>query len=185
MLRLALPNVTDMPHAFTSTHLWYSMRRVLYRRNLETLVDEQVHVFSALELAMNEETRSFLYLNDKIMNIRANDAHCIVETYGGRLWCQQGRKWATFATRVMKWRLFPDRVVYSRLDDARVMAYDFSTTAPTASDAMDEPSVPQPRPYKVVGKRGRQWLECTSRTAARIRRLVKDPVLAAQLCDYA
>jgi len=167
--------------AQTPTHLWYSTGRILHRIHVETLVVDIVHVFSS-----------------KIMRIECNDPHCVVLTKAGRLHIAP---WQPFAEKVNEFILTPNRVIF-RTTGRRIMSYDIGTCATSfigtgyfgmasgrravfIDDGLAISIGAPPAPcWFFVRRRGGQWLECRSRTATRIKRLVKDPALAARVCKF-
>ena len=93
----------------TSTHAYYSLGRVLHRRDLTTNMDERVCKFPF-----------------EVPCLQTNDSICMVassEPDGLILWVLK-ENWEPFAWRVQFWILTPNRVVYED-KDRNIMAWDF------------------------------------------------------------
>ena len=99
--------------AMTSTHVWYSNRQTLYRVNLATNAQEQVHVFA----------------ND-IGELHTNDSRCVVATRGAasdamyELWLGDSPL-EPIATHVRNWAVAPKRIVYE-LVGWRIVSWNFT-----------------------------------------------------------
>jgi len=183
--------------AFTSQHLWYRRGAILRRLNLSTLADERQYIFpNVLSDVQANDTRCIAAVWDG--------------RNGETLWMRETR-WKPIVSRIKKWYLAPHRVVYQDIDD-RIVSWDFCgnpifVAIGDLCDATDsqvlyyDPAAnvfrwqngevahvaqingaSQYMPYTVADDENRAWLVCKSRTAARIKMLVKDPTLAAKLC---
>jgi len=191
-------------YIFTSTHLWYCIGPILYRRHLDTLKEEQVYIFPA-----------------DIAYIDANDTRRVVALgdldNGFTLWTGDST-WAPFFPDAYTWILTPNRIVIEDMELC-ITSHNFFTSSFVAYGNLDQasddhviydddegnhwqdPDVNLTREgtllapgHSHMAARQAYWLEsgndgnssliCESRTAARVRMLVRDTTMATRLCKY-
>jgi len=205
---IGIPDVFDC-RAFTATHLWYSRGKVLRRLCLATLADEQIRVFrcriarieaNAKKCIVETETgRGFATLwvvgSNRPFVKRAGwwiltPNRVVYECQGNRIFSYDFHKAPSEAARGLLRGASDQRILYQYgSDNSRHRRWqDGSSAADIRSlETNDEEfrwtdplPITQRRPYRlVIGS-----LVCESRTAARVRQLVKDPALAARVCKF-
>ena len=191
-------DITSYRHTvLTSTHLWYARGRSLRRRDLKTNVDEHVHRFPT-----------------GIWEIKANDVQCVVaipNANGHRNLCI-GPLWNPLAENIQSWVITPTSVAcqYTRggiyahdstnIDfipignqinarDYRAL-YRNNRTIMSFIEFLDSENDDhrarnhRARNYTLVEQKRAKWIECKSRTSARLAHFFSTAV-ATQLTSHA